>query len=97
MCRGVESINWNYRSLGVFIPAGRLPCREKKMKCLAFALVALVGLIAATPDANAVVCAHGVYRAGCAGPHGAVVVRHPYHPYAYRPYHPYHPYARVYR
>jgi len=28
-------------------------------------------------DANAVVCARGVYRAGCAGPRGAVVVRHP--------------------
>ena len=36
-------------------------------------------LIAAAPDANAVVCARGVYRAGCAGPRGAVVVRHPYH------------------
>ena len=28
-------------------------------------------------DANALVCARGVYRAGCAGPHGAVVVRKP--------------------
>ena len=28
-------------------------------------------------DANAVVCARGVYRAGCAGPAGAVVVRRP--------------------
>ncbi|WJR78026.1 hypothetical protein [Bradyrhizobium sp. NP1] len=28
-------------------------------------------------DANAVVCARGVYRAGCAGPRGAAVVRHP--------------------
>ena len=26
-----------------------------------------------TPDANAVVCAKGVVRAGCAGPNGAVV------------------------
>lgn len=26
-------------------------------------------------DANAVVCARGVYRAGCAGTRGAVVVR----------------------
>jgi len=26
-------------------------------------------------EANAVVCARGVYRAGCAGPRGAVVVR----------------------
>ena len=29
------------------------------------------------PDANAVVCAKGVYRAGCAGYRGAVVVRKP--------------------
>jgi hypothetical protein len=28
-------------------------------------------------DANAVVCARGPHRAGCAGPNGAVVVRHP--------------------
>ena len=28
-------------------------------------------------DANAVVCARGVYRAGCAGYRGAVVVRMP--------------------
>jgi hypothetical protein len=27
--------------------------------------------------ANAVVCARGVYRAGCAGPNGAVVARKP--------------------
>jgi hypothetical protein len=31
-------------------------------------------------DANAVVCARGVYRAGCAGYHGAVVVRRPMSP-----------------
>ena len=37
-------------------------------------------------DANAVVCARGVYRAGCVGARGAVVV----HPYA-------HPYVRPYR
>jgi hypothetical protein len=30
-----------------------------------------------TTDANAVVCARGVYRAGCAGARGAVVVRAP--------------------
>ena len=28
-------------------------------------------------EANAVVCARGVYRAGCAGARGAVVVRKP--------------------
>jgi hypothetical protein len=30
-----------------------------------------------TTDAKAVVCARGVYRAGCAGARGAVVVRRP--------------------
>lgn len=30
-----------------------------------------------TNDANALVCARGVYRAGCAGYRGAVVVRRP--------------------
>src|SRR5215208_5469365 len=28
-------------------------------------------------DASAAVCARGVYRAGCAGPRGAVVAHHP--------------------
>ncbi|MGJ0509505.1 MAG: hypothetical protein ACR652_20755 [Methylocystis sp.] len=31
-------------------------------------------------DANAVVCARGVYRAGCAGYRGAAVVRRPVAP-----------------
>jgi hypothetical protein len=30
-----------------------------------------------TGTASAAVCANGVYRAGCAGPNGAVVVRKP--------------------
>lgn len=34
-------------------------------------------LTVASTDANAVVCARGVYRAGCAGYRGAVVVRRP--------------------
>lgn len=37
---------------------------------------ALLALVAAT-DAEAVTCANGVYRAGCAGPNGAVVARKP--------------------
>ncbi|MGY3237333.1 MULTISPECIES: hypothetical protein [unclassified Bradyrhizobium] len=42
------------------------------------ALLALVATMTFEPsDANAVVCARGVYRAGCAGARGAVVVRHP--------------------
>ena len=34
-------------------------------------------MILQSSTASAVVCANGVYRAGCAGPHGAVVVRKP--------------------
>ncbi|OCK58006.1 hypothetical protein [Bradyrhizobium sp. LMTR 3] len=40
-----------------------------------FAFGATVTLESA--DANAAVCAKGVYRAGCAGARGAVVVRKP--------------------
>ena len=49
----------------------------------AFLLIAIALLAFATTmtfkaaDANAVVCARGVYRAGCAGPNAAVVVRKP--------------------
>ena len=49
-----------------------------------FALSTLIGvfILASTPflavsDANGVVCARGVVRAGCAGAAGAVVVRRP--------------------
>jgi hypothetical protein len=37
--------------------------------------------VAVIPSAEAVVCARGVYRAGCVGPRGAVVVRRPIHHY----------------
>jgi hypothetical protein len=38
-------------------------------------------------DANAFVCAAGVYRAGCVGPRGAIGVRRPYNrPYYVRRY-----------
>jgi len=37
-------------------------------------------MTARAPEANAVVCANGVVRAGCAGPRGAVVVRKPVTP-----------------
>jgi hypothetical protein len=48
------------------------------MKRLILSLLLLGGLVAlSTPAANAVVCARGIYRAGCvaAGPRGAVAVR----------------------
>ena len=47
----------------------------------ALGAVLLFGLLAFAPSARAAVCANGVYRAGCAGPNGAAVVRKPY------PYH----------
>lgn len=34
-------------------------------------------MVVEATDANAMVCARGVYRAGCAGPNAAVVVRKP--------------------
>jgi hypothetical protein len=44
----------------------------------ALAFVAFAAtMISETRDANAVVCAAGVYRAGCAGYREAVVVRKP--------------------
>jgi hypothetical protein len=55
---------------------------------LSAAIAALIGFDIL--PANAVVCAAGVYRAGCVGPHGAAVVRRPayyapvyHHPYCY--------------
>ena len=45
---------------------------------VAAAVLAFAATLSFEPtDANAVVCARGVYRAGCAGPNGAVVVRRP--------------------
>jgi hypothetical protein len=41
------------------------------------AFITMGTLIASVEEANAVVCARGVYRAGCAGPRGAVAVRRP--------------------
>jgi hypothetical protein len=51
------------------------------MKHVIISLVLLGGFIAlSTMEASAVVCARGVYRAGCVGARGgAVVVRHPYY------------------
>jgi hypothetical protein len=46
------------------------------MKQLILALFLVGGFVAlSTMEASAVVCARGVYRAGCAGPRGAVVAR----------------------
>jgi hypothetical protein len=48
----------------------------RSLLLVASAVLAFAGtLTIETTDANAVVCARGVYRAGCAGPRGAVAVR----------------------
>jgi hypothetical protein len=48
------------------------------MKYLIIPLLLAGGFIAlSTVDVSAVVCARGVYRAGCVGPRGAAVVRRP--------------------
>ena len=48
---------------------------------------AIVFSVAFVSEANAVVCAKGVYRAGCAGPRGAAVATRPVvRPYAGRVY-----------
>jgi hypothetical protein len=50
------------------------------MKHAIISLLLLAGVVAlSTTEASALVCARGVYRAGCVGAGGgAVVVRHPY-------------------
>jgi hypothetical protein len=48
------------------------------MKHLIISLLLMGGFVAlSTMEANAVVCAAGVYRAGCVGVRGAAVVRRP--------------------
>jgi hypothetical protein len=47
------------------------------MKIITSSLLVLGLLAVQASEANAVVCARGIYRAGCAGPHGAVVAHRP--------------------
>lgn len=47
------------------------------MKTILTIFGAMFLIVASVSDAYAVVCARGVYRAGCAGPNGAVVARRP--------------------
>src|SRR5689334_18044164 len=55
--------------------------RDRAVKRL-LAIAVLLGPLALLPaqPAAAVECANGVYRAGCAGPNGAAVVRKPVAP-----------------
>jgi hypothetical protein len=52
-------------------------------KLLAIAALAGASLLAQVDTSEAIVCARGVYRAGCAGPGGSVV-RGPYGGATYR-------------
>lgn len=51
--------------------------RLMAMANFAVAFIIVLSGLTATHQANAVVCAKGVYRAGCVGPNGAAVVRRP--------------------
>jgi hypothetical protein len=44
---------------------------------LAAGFLVILATFSIVSEANAVVCARGVARAGCAGPNGAVVARRP--------------------
>ena len=48
------------------------------MKPLLLTAIFTLGVLGVAPSAHAFVCGNGVWRAGCAGPNGAVVVRKPY-------------------
>jgi hypothetical protein len=45
------------------------------MKRVAFAVMIALGVFAFCTESHAAACANGVYRAGCAGPNGAAVVK----------------------
>jgi hypothetical protein len=47
------------------------------VKYLMIALLGALWLVGSVPQASAYVCARGLYRAGCVGPRGGVVVRRP--------------------
>jgi len=51
--------------------------RSKNPACLIAIIAFAATMTFEATDANAVVCAKGVYRAGCASTRGAVVVRKP--------------------
>ncbi|MGA2638353.1 hypothetical protein [Methylocella sp.] len=51
---------------------------KKTLVAAAAAFFTMTGVIAFSTDASAIVCARGPYRAGCAGPHGAVGVHRGY-------------------
>ncbi len=64
-----------------------LPCGKTVLMTAFVALATAVPLsFAAVTPAHAFVCGRGFYRAGCAGPNGAVMVRRPGYGMGYGPY-----------
>jgi hypothetical protein len=51
---------------------------KREMKHVALAVIVALGTLALAQQTHAASCVNGVYRAGCAGPNGAAVVREPY-------------------
>jgi hypothetical protein len=51
--------------------------RADLMKAIVYSSLGALLLAAIPVEANAVVCAKGVYRAGCAGPRGTVTTMRP--------------------
>ena len=63
------------------MPSGEhFKMKTRAMQALVFLGLIGVSLAANVDKVNAAVCARGVYRAGCVGPHGAVGVRRPIAP-----------------
>jgi hypothetical protein len=50
-----------------------IPMKTKTILAAFVALFVMGGIMASVEEAGAVVCARGVYRAGCVGPHGAAI------------------------
>lgn len=55
------------------------------MKHVVLALMVALGTLALADQGHAAGCVNGVYRAGCAGPNGAAVVRKPTTAYHAKP------------
>jgi len=53
---------------------------KKMLVVSAAAFLAMAGAMAFSTEASAFVCARGPYRAGCAGPRGAIGVHRGYYP-----------------
>jgi hypothetical protein len=72
-----ENFKRNFQDLNI----NQYPVREINMRSFLLMAAAVLSFSATmtfeTTEANAVVCARGVVRAGCAGARGAVVVRKP--------------------